>query len=156
MNVSELLIDTLPHIPPARALERLDAAAAERRVSGAQHSVAEIVAHMAFWQDWFCRRCEGIHAPIAATAADGWPAVASGSWPDVHAAFLSGLQRAAALGNRLDQSIAPPIEFPPLGNYTVRDALVHVAQHNSHHLGQVILLRQQMGLWPPPSGSWTW
>jgi uncharacterized damage-inducible protein DinB len=30
------------------------------------------------------------------------------------------------------------IELRPLGNYTVRDALVHVAQHNSHHLGQDI------------------
>ncbi len=53
-------------------------------------------------------------------------------------------------------AITPPIEFGPLASYTVRDALVHVAQHNSHHLGQVILLRQLMALWPPPSGSWTW
>jgi hypothetical protein len=35
-------------------------------------------------------------------------------------------------------------------------ALVHVANHNAHHLGQIVLLRQLMGRWPPPSGSWTW
>ena len=55
-----------------------------------------------------------------------------------------------------DQLITPAIEFPPLAHYTVGTALVHIAQHNSHHLGQVILLRQLMALWPPPAGSWTW
>ena len=33
------------------------------------------------------------------------------------------------------EPVSPPIEFPPLANYTVGDALVHVATHNSHHLG---------------------
>ena len=49
--------------------------------------------------------------------------------------------------------------IPParaLARYTVGDALAHLAQHNSHHLGQVILLRQLMTPWPPPTGSWTW
>jgi uncharacterized damage-inducible protein DinB len=31
-----------------------------------------------------------------------------------------------------------------------------MAAHNSHHLGQVVLLRQILGAWPPPSGSYTW
>lgn len=156
MTARELLIETYPHIPPGRALERLTAEEAERRLSGTSHSIADIVAHMSFWQDWFCRRCEGVAEPMAATAARGWPAVASGSWTQVHERFTAGLERATAFGHRCDDVIAPAIEFPPLARYTVRDALVHIAQHNSHHLGQVILLRQLMGRWPPPAGSWTW
>ena len=156
MNAQELLIDTFVHIPPHRALEQLTAADAERRLAGASHSIAEIVAHMAFWQEWFCRRCDGVADPMAAQAALGWPAVSAGSWPDLHARFVAGLERAARLGDRGEQVINPAIEFPPLARYTVRDALVHIAQHNSHHLGQVILLRQLMGRWPPPGGSWTW
>jgi uncharacterized damage-inducible protein DinB len=156
MNARELLIDTYAHMPPARALEGLTSEEAERRVPGTGHSIAEIVAHMSFWQDWFCRRCEGVAEPMAAPAARGWPAVASESWPDVRDRFTAGLARAAALSDRSDQAISPAIEFPPLGGYTIRDALVHVAQHNSHHLGQVILLRQLMTRWPPPAGSWTW
>jgi len=31
-----------------------------------------------------------------------------------------------------------------------------MAAHNSHHLGQVVLLRLMLGAWPPPSGSYTW
>ena len=155
MHPRELLIDTYPHIPPARALDNLTPGDAERRVPGAAHSVAELVAHMAFWQEWFCERCAGVGTPMVQSAADGWPAVTSGSWPSIQARFLDGLERAAAIDDR-DRAVAPAIEFPPLANYSVGDALVHIAQHNGHHLGQVVLLRQMMGTWPPPSGSWTW
>jgi uncharacterized damage-inducible protein DinB len=155
MNPRELLIETYPHIPPGRALEELASDDAERRLAGAAHSVAEIVAHVTFWQEWFADRCAGLATPLAASAADGWPAVAPGSWPSIHDRFLAGLERIAALKDH-DRPVTPPIEFPPLAHYSVGDALVHIAQHNAHHLGQIILLRQMMGRWPPPSGSFTW
>jgi hypothetical protein len=37
-----------------------------------------------------------------------------------------------------------------------RDLLVDNHAHNGHHLGQVVLMRQMLGAWPPPSGSYTW
>jgi uncharacterized damage-inducible protein DinB len=159
MHTQELLIETTPYIPPARALESLAIEDAERRLPSTNHSIAEIVAHMNFWQDWFCRRCTGIAEPIVAKAAHGWPSVARGTWPEVQAKFLGGLERAAALGKpeaALLKLVVPAIEFPPLARYTVGDAVVHICNHNAYHLGQVILLRQLLGLWPPPSGGWTW
>ena len=78
---------------------------------------------------------------------------------DTLARFEAGLMRAAAIGEdpaRLAQPVTPPIEFPPLAHYTVHDALTHIAQHNSHHLGQIITTRQLLRSWPPPSGSFTW
>ena len=155
----ELLIDTLVHIPPAQALQALAPNDAERRVTGANHSIAEIVAHMDFWQRWFCARCEGREEPMVARAAQGWPEVAAGSWESIEKQFIDGLERAVALGAdeaRLHAPISPAIEFPPIASYTIRDALVHMAHHNAHHLGQIVTLRQIMGLWPPPSGGWTW
>ena len=156
MHARTTLIDTFVHLPPLQALEALAPADAERRVSDAPHSIAGIVAHMAFWQEWFIRRCEGAADTMPAPASRGWPEVPAGSWTDLHTRFARGLERAVALADRRDRIIAPEIEFPPLAGYTVGDALSHIAQHNSHHLGQVILLRQMMGRWPPPSGSWTW
>ena len=154
----ELLTDTLAHIPPANALDGLSPEEAECHVPGTNHSIAEIVAHLNFWMTWFCQRCDGRSAPMVATAADGWPPIERGTWPSIRAAFLGSLERTAAIADRegLDTPLTPPIEFPPLANYTIRDALVHVSVHNAHHLGQIILLRQLMGAWPPPSGSWTW
>jgi uncharacterized damage-inducible protein DinB len=157
MNLHEFLVAPIAHQTPEKTLDGLSSADAERRVSGVPHSVAEIVAHMAFWQDWFYQRCTGQPAPIVSSAALGWPKVEAGAWPDVRSRFLTRLGQLAGLSEGdVDKPVTPPIEFPPLAKYTVEEALVHVAMHNAHHLGQVILLRQLLGTWPPPAGSWTW
>jgi uncharacterized damage-inducible protein DinB len=140
-----------------KTLEGLGSPDAERRVAGASHSIAEIVAHIGFWQDWFHARCTGHAAPMVASASAGWPEVSAGSWPTVRDRFTEGLDRITALADGdVSRPIAPAIEFPPLAQCSLGDALVHVATHNAHHLGQVILLRQLLGAWPPPAGSWTW
>jgi uncharacterized damage-inducible protein DinB len=152
------LIETAAFLPPARALERLDAKDAERRLAGAPHSIAEIVSHMTHWQEWFALRIEGKGDPPVARAAEGWSAVSPGSWNELNRRFLCGLERVAKLGECEDDArrISPPLEFPIVAHYTVADAIHHVAQHNAHHLGQVVLMRQLMGEWPPPSGGSNW
>ena len=75
---------------------------------------------------------------MVTSAASGWPAVAPGSWPG-SVRFLTTLNRAVALGDdpgRLAARVIPAIEFPPLANYTIRDAIIHIGTHNAHHLGQ--------------------
>jgi uncharacterized damage-inducible protein DinB len=156
MNARELLIDTFVHVAPTAALEGLTAEDAERRVPGAPHTIAEIVAHLVHWQEWFLRRGQGSGEPMAARAALGWPA--PDSWNVLRARFTAGLEALTALdgpGAR-ETKVTPPFEFPPLAQYTVADVLIHIAQHNSHHLGQIVLLRQLRSLWPPPSGGATW
>jgi uncharacterized damage-inducible protein DinB len=154
----EFLVDTTAYLAPAHVLDGLSPADADRRVAGAPHTIAEVVAHLGFWQTWFIARCEGTGVPMPATAAAGWVPPAKGTWLEVRTAFLDGLERVIAFAGTVDTArpIAPPLEFPPLAGYTVADVLVHVATHNAHHLGQVVLLRQLLGYWPPPSGSWTW
>jgi len=158
MNSRELLIDTFAFMPPRHAIDGLSPADAERRLPNAPHSIAEIVAHLVFWQTWFTRRAEGIHDAMVTSAALGWPAVADGSWNDLRSRFEAGLERLAEVAGNVsnaDTLLSPPLEFPPLAHYTIRDTVTHVANHNAHHFGQIVVLRQMMGLWPPPSGSWT-
>ena len=159
MSVRELMIDTLAHIPPATALERLTPEEAERGVPGATHSIADVVDHMNFCATWFCDPCDARTAPMVTSAATGWPEVAPRSWPVAQGQCFSTLERTVAIGNdhdRLASRVTPAIEFPPLAHLTIRDAPVHVATRNAHHLGQVIILQQLSGLWPPPAGSYTW
>ena len=157
MRTRSLLFDNHAHIPTLSTLEGLTAHDADRRIDHAPHTIAEIVAHLAFWQEWFCGRCDGSADPLPSSAALGWPAPAPGSWDIVRARFAAGLERAAALdsGDTV-RPISPPIEYPPLAAYTLRDAIEHIAAHNAHHLGQIVLLRQMLGVWPPRSGSYTW
>ncbi len=159
MSLRELLVETSIYMPPERVLEGLSGEMAERHASASVHSIAEIVAHMIFWQEWFITRLQGENAPMVQSAALGWPAVVPGSWPALRDRFVRGLDEAAAIGQegpRLDAPLQPAIDYPPLAHLTVRDALVHIATHNAHHMGQVITLRQVLGAWPPPAGSWTW
>jgi uncharacterized damage-inducible protein DinB len=154
MTRTELLLAPIAYMPPPRILEGLTAEDAARPVAGAPHAIVEIVAHMVFWQTWFINRCLGMPVPMAAAAADGWPAAGAADWARLSEAFVIGLDRAVHLP--ADGRVEPPIEFPPLAEYTVEDALTHLAMHNAHHLGQIVTLRQQLGAWPPPQGSWTW
>jgi uncharacterized damage-inducible protein DinB len=159
MSTRELLLDTQAFVPPARMLGDLADADADARVPLLPHSIAELVAHMVFWQEWFLKRTAGSAVPVPASASLGWRAVAAGEWPAVRAQFLDGLARAVALGGPLgdpDRPVTPRIEFPPLSHYTVGDALRHVAVHNAHHLGQIVTMRQLLERWPPEKGGLTW
>jgi len=42
------------------------------------------------------------------------------------------------------------------GRKTPLEVLQTIASHNSYHLGQVVVLRQRLCAWPPPSGGLTW
>lgn len=159
MDIRHLLVETYTHMPPAQIVEDIAEADAMRTVSETVHSIAEILAHMEFWQDWFLKRCRGEASPMVQSAALGWPSVPDGDWQALRDRFLNGLNVAVQFAEdpvRLQQPLTPAIEFPPLASYTVGDALIHMAGHNSHHLGQIITLRQVMGSWPPGSGSFTW
>jgi uncharacterized damage-inducible protein DinB len=159
MNPQEILQSSFAYMPPARLLEGLTSADAVRRIPGTPHTIVEIVAHLVFWQNWFLERVTGRPVPMASSAAQGWPAADAAAWERLRVEFVQGLERAVALAETpqaQSQRVEPPIEFPPLAEYTVADAVTHVALHNAHHLGQIVTLRQMLGVWPPPEGSWTW
>ena len=159
MHLHSLLRGAHSFLAPTATLAGLPPDLASLKPVDSPHSVAEIVAHMAFWQQWFLDRCDGLPIPPPAHARLGWPTVQSGEWSDVLARFDAGFERALTLADdesRRAVPLSPPIEFDALASYTVGDALVHIALHNAHHLGQITTLRQQLGAWPPPAGSYTW
>jgi hypothetical protein len=68
MNAREFLVSPIAYLAPDKLLDGLSDADAERRLSGASHSIAEIVAHLSFWQDWFLARCRGDARPMVTAA----------------------------------------------------------------------------------------
>lgn len=159
MHLHSLLRGAHAYLSPTAALEGLSAAHAASRPEGVPHSIAEIVAHMAFWQEWFLDRCDGRAVLSPASAGLGWPKVNDGDWDVARKRFEAGFSRALTLADDMDRvarPITPPIEVDFLAGYTAGDALTHLALHNAHHVAQVITIRQLRGSWPPPAGSWTW
>lgn len=154
MDRRELLLSPLAYMPPPRLLAGLEPGDAARVAPGAPHSIVRVVAHLVFWQSWFLDRCSGVARPMVAKASEGWPPADADDWETLRAQFLDGLQLAVDWPG--DGPITPAIELPAMAHYTITDALTHVAVHNAHHLGQVVTMRQMLGAWPPPDGSWTW
>ena len=146
--------------PPDVVLAGLTEEQATAKPHGLQHSIADIVGHMHYWQEFFNGvACDGFtgfpeHAP------EGWPQMTPGGWDELRARFLASVettQRLAVECEKLDAPFLPEgVDIPPFRRESVGSGLLHAVMHNSHHLGQVVTLRQLMGLWPPSGGSMTW
>jgi uncharacterized damage-inducible protein DinB len=118
-------VDLSVFLGPAKILDGLTADQANAKPHQLPHSIADIVAHLCFWQEWFNA--------------------------------IEEAKRIAARSDALNDPILPPdVQNPVLARESRGSGILHAAVHNSHHLGQIITLRQLMGLWPPAAGSMTW
>lgn len=145
---------------PAAILEGLTGEQAVAKPPGAPHSIAEIVAHICFWQDCFNRIALNGFTGFPVHAEAGWPPCSAAEWPALHSRFLGVVeesQRIAETAPNLSAKLLPEgVEIPFLDRDSRGSGVMHGAIHSAHHLGQVVLLRQILGLWPPPAGALTW
>lgn len=127
---------------------------------GAPHSIAEIVGHMCYWQHCFNQIALAGFTGFPEHAEAGWPPCTAGEWPALHSRFLAVIresQEIATSAPDLEAKMLPDgVEIPFLDRDTRGSGLLHGAVHSAHHLGQVVVLRQIMGLWPPAAGPMTW
>ena len=80
-------------------------------------------------------------------------------WGQAAARFGAGLAALDALAalpaGEGERKVALTSQTTNQGD-TVKDIVWQTLVHNSYHLGQVVLLRQALGAWPPPSGTDSW
>jgi uncharacterized damage-inducible protein DinB len=145
---------------PADVLDGLTPDQAHAKPHGLPHSIAEIVAHMCYWQEWFNGCAVSGFSGIPQRAEDGWPAVPADGWPAARTRYLDAIDEARRIvfaSDSLGQALLPPgVEIPFLTRESLGSGILHAAVHGGHHLGQIITLRQLLGLWPPSAGSMTW
>ena len=134
--------------PVKNILEGLGRDEAMTRPPGLPYSIAEVVAHMDFWQGRVLTTLEtDASPPQVQHAVDSWQPA---TWPLAAEQFLNGLARLNALSG--DAGILSR----SFGDESGAAHIYNVALHNAHHLGQVVALRRLAGAWPPPSGGETW
>ncbi|GGQ94752.1 DinB family protein [Deinococcus ruber] len=150
LALERLLDEGSAFVPPSRAFQDLSAEIACLWVQGAPHTIAEIVAHMHFWQRYTLGLAHGEQPSVPEHAAQGWPSIGEDGWDALKLAFLAGLSETKRLAREADLSrLVRPTET--LGY----ELTLHVL-HNAVHIGQIILLRRLLGAWPPPGGGDTW
>jgi hypothetical protein len=135
--------------PASRALDGLTPGQAVSKLEGWPYSIAEVVAHMLFWQRLDHVTIETGEEPEVPASAD-WPAVTRNDWPLLKDEFLASLEktREIARNENLDRPILG-------GKYSVGLRMVWFTGHNAYHLGQIVMMRRILGAWPPPGGK-TW
>jgi uncharacterized damage-inducible protein DinB len=150
------------YAPPSHVVENLGDEPARRKIDGAPHTIYAEVWHAAYWQQVTLDWVGGVETPCPEHNSMSFPTTEqtrAESWAQLCQRFLAGAEKAAAIANCTDTDkvvVCPSPPGKPARKMTVRDQLESLAAHNAYHLGRVVLLRQLMGNWPPPSGGFTW
>ncbi len=151
------------HTPPSHILENLSEELAHRKVAGAPHTIYAEVWHAAYWQEVMLGRVHGNRTPSPEHNSMSFPdeaAARAENWAHLCARFLRGAEESATIADgdaeHLERVVRCPSPSNPARSMTVREQLESFAAHNAYHLGRVVLLRQMLGSWPPPSGGLTW
>jgi uncharacterized damage-inducible protein DinB len=155
--IDNALTGTGAHVEMTKAFEGLDWKLAGIRPTRVEHSIFQLLHHILYWQEWAVKWLDGEDPPIPKRASESWPeepAPASlQEWKKTIARLdlvLEDLERRAGDSDLFRKQIS-------MGAEKSRLEMLHtIAGHNSYHLGQVVLLRQLLAAWPPPSGGLTW
>jgi uncharacterized damage-inducible protein DinB len=151
------------HADALALVEGVPVETAGRLVLAFPSSIYGLVWHMAYWMDYELERVRGRNPPYPERAAESWPAApAPGSaaeWEHTVARYRSGILALQALADlppaEATRKVALTSSTTSQGD-NARDIVWQTLVHNSYHLGQVAVLRQALGAWPPPSGRDTW
>lgn len=141
------------HVPTREVFTGLDWRLSGFRPDGVSHSIFQLLKHMVYWQNWVVKWLDGKRPTLPKCARNCWPETTAPAdpkeWKRALEEFRNGLDeldRQAENGNLLMKH----------GGKTKLEMLQTIASHTSYHAGQVVVLRQLIGSWPPPSGGLTW
>jgi len=129
---------------PPKALAGLSPEDACRPVPGLPYTIAQLLAHADWWQRRRIDSAQGAAWEDFELQVDDWPEFAPEDWDQLVQSFLASCAELADLvGNGLD------IQRAVYEDLTVGAMLVSHTLHNAYHLGQIVLIRRLLGLWPP-------
>jgi uncharacterized damage-inducible protein DinB len=128
-----------------RILSDLEPQLAVKIPEGAEHAIADHVAHMAWWQRQVLQDIRTQARGRVRIGQNDFQTVALEEWPGVLRDFLSGLEALKSLTTDAGVLERQYLER----DHDVGFVLMDFALHNAYHLGQIVLLRRLLGAWPP-------
>jgi uncharacterized damage-inducible protein DinB len=136
------------HVDARAALAGVPDDHVNRRAGGA-HSLWDLVWHLRFTQADILEFTTSASYQEKAWPDAYWPGADArpGEFETARRAFLDDLDRLVRLAE--DEGTDLFAELPWAPGYTPLRELLLAADHNAHHLGQVVALRRRLGLWPP-------
>ena len=137
------------HVGFEKSVEGLSPKLRGARVVGFPHSAWELLEHMRITQHDILDFCRNPGYTEMTWPDDYWPKSAEPpserAWDDSIAAFRDDRAALEALAG--DESIDLFATIPHGDGQTYLRELLLVADHNAYHLGQLVMVRQQLGAW---------
>ena len=166
--MSQVLVELLhgkgAHVDPIACIEDLSAELAAKQVAGFPHSIGQLVFHMNYWMSYEWRRIRGEHPKYPEHNAESFPSAAAPAnaeaWDRLRRDFAWLLAEYARLAKSSTRDLQREIESAHEGDKkvagTLESVLWQMVAHNSYHVGQIAMMRQALGVWPPRGGGDTW
>ena len=152
-ELAQLLRGGNAHVPIADALRGVPPDAIDETPDGCPHSLWDLLEHLRIAQRDILDFTRGPEYEEKTWPADYWPdaPATADDWDRALHAFLADLDALVQIAE--DDAVDLTAELPHAPGYTPLRQLLLAADHNAHHLGQVVLLRRLLGCWPPPDAD---
>jgi uncharacterized damage-inducible protein DinB len=162
-ELEQALIGDSYAAPPSHIIEGLSEEIAHQLIPSTPRTIYSELWHIAFWQQMSLDWMRSIETPYPANTSIPFPTIEQTSqetWDQLRTRFLRTSEEAAAVARNI-ASLDKPIRCTsrpgePVRTMSVRDQLISLAAHNAYHFGRLVIMRQILGSWPPPSGGFTW
>ncbi len=157
-SVRELLLGMGAYAPVPHLLEGLEPGQWDARPEGVRHSLYDQLWHLVFWQDWEVAALRGEPTPPVPRAADSWPASSAAGRPtpeQLGARFEAGVAELETLSEAAEARATAGAAGAERA-VRVRSGITVIVAHTAYHAGQMVLVRQLLGAWPPPRGGDSW
>jgi DinB family protein len=137
------------HVGFEKAVEGLASKLRGVRVEGFPHSAWELLEHLRITQRDILDFCRNPNYEEMNWPEDYWPTSpappSDTAWDESISAFRE--DRAAMEALAMDESIDLFAKIPHGNGQTYIREILLVADHNAYHLGQLVVVRQQLGAW---------
>ncbi|MFX0063096.1 MAG: DinB family protein [Candidatus Hermodarchaeota archaeon] len=141
------------HVDALKALKGLSAADARNEPSQGIHSIWANLYHILFWHNITRDAVRGAEIDWKSIQGKDWPIPEEmkddSKWSELVATFEQSIEEAKEILEMSDLSQS----IPSWGGMSIAEAMFIIAQHNSYHIGQIVITRQLMGKWPPPKNA---
>ena len=131
-------------VPASKGAAGLTAEQASWKQGDANHSIAQLVSHLVFWNQQQLAKMKGSKGPEYSGKNDetfggsldkaGWEKAVSSL-----DAFLTDMEK--WIDSADDKTLQPWY-----------DTIAHISAHNAYHTGQILYIRKQQGSWDPDKG----
>jgi uncharacterized damage-inducible protein DinB len=131
-------------VPASKAIEGMTADQAKWKDGNANHSIAQLVSHLIFWNQTQLAQLQGKKPPAYSGKNDETfdVNVDKGTWESMVKQLDDNLTEwEKAIASADDKTLAQ-----------WASTIAHVSAHNAYHTGQILYIRKQQGSWNPEKG----